>query len=129
MMAQWGPFLFGVSSEQIFTFRNMKRTYSSRWATHEVWGEKPKTESMGPASQEVTLTITLDAEYGINPLEALRLFREAAERGDVDYLYIGGKRISDNAFYIASGTENWNEIWNEGELVRATAELTFGEYR
>ena len=128
-IAQWGSFTFGVSSEQVLTFCKMKRAYSGRWVSHDVWGEKPKMEYMGPAMQEVTLEVILDAEYGINPLESLRLFREACERGEVNHFYIGGRRLSDNGFYIVSGTEDWKTVWSGGELIRATAELTFGEYR
>ena len=128
-MAQWGDIAFRVNSEQVFTFRKLSRSYSSRWHAHEVIGEKSKMEYQGPDLQELTIEVFLDAEYGTKPLDALNRFRAASESGEVNHFYVGGKRLSDNPFYIASGIEDWKEVWNEGELVRASAQLTFGEYR
>jgi len=127
-MAQWGRIAFKVSSESVFTFRNMKRSYSARWEEHALIGRQPRMEFKGPSADEITITVTLDAECGVKPRVSLKLFREAAKLGEVDYFYVGGKRVGWNKFCIVSGTEIWEEIWNKGELKRATAEITFKEY-
>jgi len=128
-MAQWGDITFQVNSDRVFTFRKMKRTYSTRWAGHEILGDRPKMEFQGPGMDEITIEVVLDAELGVNPRDTMQLFHDAAKRGEVNHFYVGGKRVAENKFYIAGGTESWNEIWNEGELIRASASLTFGEYR
>ena len=78
---------------------------------------------------EITIRVILDAEYGINPRKMLKKFRSAAKNGKVHFFYVGGKKICKNKLYISSGSESWDEIWNKGELIRASATLTFSEYR
>ena len=128
-MAKWGDITFKVNSDQVFTFRKMKRSYSARWASHNIIGKRPKMEFQGPGMDEITIEVILDAELGVKPRATMKKFRSAAKKGLVAYFYVGGKKVAANKFYIASGEENWNEIWNKGELVRATASITFGEYR
>lgn len=52
----------------------------------------------------------------------------AAKSGLVDYLVIGGRRIGNSKVYISSMSEEWDCIWNRGELVKATINITFSEY-
>ncbi|MCD8364783.1 MAG: phage tail protein [Clostridiales bacterium] len=127
-MAQWGSIKFSVSSSKVFSFNNMKRSYSGRWASHNIIGKRPKMEFQGPDLDEITIEVILDAEMGVTPRSVMNDFRSAAKSGKVGYFYVGGSKVAVNKFYIEKGTENWNEIWNKGELVRATAQLTFKEY-
>ena len=46
----------------------------------------------------------------------------------MDYLVIGGKIVGKNKVYLESMSEEWNCVWNKGELVKATVELVFKEY-
>lgn len=128
VMARWGNIKFAVNSDKVFSFRDMKRSYSSRWAEHTIIGQKPRAEFQGPDLDELSIEVVLDAEMGVNPRSALSTFRKAAKNGLVAYFYVGGKKVAVNKFRLVSGTENWNEIWNKGELIRATAQLTFREY-
>lgn len=128
-LAKWGGITFRVNSNQVFSFRKMKRSYSARWATHNIAGKRPKMEFQGPNMDEISIEVILDAELGVKPRAAMKQFRSAAKKGKVDYFYVGGKKVVARKVYISAGTENWNEIWNGGELVRATATLTFNEYR
>lgn len=129
VMARWGDIKFKVNSEKIFSFSDMKRSYSARWASHSIIGKRPKMEFQGPDMDEITIKVILDAEFGVKPRATMRKFRVAAKRGKVAYFYVGGKKVVIHKLYIASGTENWDEIWSKGELVRATANITFKEYR
>ena len=112
-----------------FTFRKMKRSYTARWNDHNIIGKRPKAEFMGPDFDEITIEVILDAELGVSPRATMKKFRSAAKKGKVAYFYVGGSKVATYKFRIMQGTENWNEIWNNGELVRATASLTFKEYR
>lgn len=128
-LAQWGDIAFQVTADQVLSFQKMKRSYSGQWASHNIIGKRPKLEFQGPKMDEVTMEAILDAELGVKPLDAMYRFREAAKNGKAYYLYIGGKKVAINKFYIESGTENWDRVWNKGELARATVSLTFKEYR
>jgi hypothetical protein len=128
-IAKWGRIRFKVNADKVFSFKGLKRTYSGKWSDHSIIGRKPKMEFCGANAQEISMEVILDAELGVNPRSELDKFVSAAEHGDIDYLYIGGRKICNNRLCIASGTDNWNTVWNNGELVSATASLTFSEYR
>ncbi len=40
--------IFEVSDDYMFTFKDMTREITSRWANHEPQGVKPKPEFLGP---------------------------------------------------------------------------------
>lgn len=127
-IASWGSVTFKVNSEKILSFSGMKRTYSGRWASHNIVGKRPISEFQGASLDEVTIDVTLDAEFGVKPRATMKIFREAAKKGYAAYFYVGGVKVSINKYIVKSGTENWNEIWSKGEVVRATAQITFQEY-
>lgn len=127
-IASWGDITFRVNSDKVFTFRKMKRSYTARWNDHNIIGKRPKSEFLGPDLDEISIEVILDAELGVRPRDMMQQFRSAAKSGRVAYFYVGGSKVASNRFRITQGTENWNEIWNNGELVRATATLTFKEY-
>lgn len=128
-IAKWGDAVFKVNANQVLSFSKMRHSYSTRWTSHNIIGQKPKMEFQGSDMDEVSIEIVLDAELGVNPRNILKYFQSEAEKGSVHYFYVGGQKVTDEKLYIASGTENWNKIWSGGELVKASASLTFGEYR
>ena len=110
---------FEVSSNKIV---------SARWQAHSLLGKKPKSEFLGPDADETTLTVVLSAEHGVKPRATLEKLENAVASGTVDYLVIGGKIVGKNKVYLESMSEEWNCVWNKGELVKATVELVFKEY-
>ncbi len=66
----WGSKVkFSVSDKKQFTFQNMKRSSSGRWASHNIVGGRPKTEFLGPGMDEITMDVILSAN-----IVAARLF-------------------------------------------------------
>ena len=134
-IAKWGDAKFAVSANykksklKVFTFRDMERSYGVRLAEHNIIGKGPKIEFQGVEADELTLEVILDAELGVKPRSTMAIFRDAAKKGEKHPFYVGGSAVSQNSYIIKSGTEHWNEIWNKGELVRASTNITFKEYR
>ena len=62
-----GNIVFEVSSRKVRTFRDLKRTHKARFATHNLIGNKPMLEYIGPDVAEITFTMQLSASLGINP--------------------------------------------------------------
>lgn len=131
-MAQIGNFgkliTFEVSSEKMLALKDLKRTVAGRWKKHEIVGAAPRSEFQGPDLDETTVTAILSAEYGVKPRATIERLEAAARSGEVDYLIIGGKRVGTGKVYISSISEEWGTIWNKGELVKATINITFAEY-
>lgn len=128
-IGNWGSVIkFEVSTRKMLTFQNMKRTVSGRWENHAILNKKPKGEFKGPDASGTTMDVLLSAEHGVNPRTMLTNIESAVESGRAEYLYIGGRKIGSGKMVIESVSETWNEVWNNGELVKATASLTFSEY-
>lgn len=129
-IGQWGSNIkFSVNSDKQLSFRDMKRTSSARWTSHNIIGKRPKTEFLGPGMDEVTLEVVLSAEMGVRPRSEMAKFRSACKKGEVHYLYINGKKVCKNKMAITAVSESWDEIWSQGELARAVVSVTFSEYR
>ena len=131
-MAQIGNFgkliTFEISSEKMLALKDLKRTVAGRWKKHEIVGAAPRSEFQGPDLDETTVTAILSAEHGVKPRATIERLEAAARSGEVDYLIIGGKRVGTGKVYISSISEEWDTIWNKGELVKATINITFAEY-
>lgn len=131
-MAQIGNFgkliTFEVSSEKMLALKDLKRTVAGRWKKHEIVGAAPRSEFQGPDLDETTVTAILSAEHGVKPRATIERLEAASRSGEVDYLIIGGKRVGTGKVYISSISEEWDTIWNKGELVKATINITFAEY-
>lgn len=121
---------FEVSSDKILTFNKLKRTQSGRWAQHQVLGKPARSEFQGPGLTTASMQVVLSAEHGIKPRSMISKIEKAVRTGQVETLVIGGKVFGWGCkWYIESVSETWDEVWNGGELVKATATLNFTEYR
>jgi hypothetical protein len=54
--------------------------------------------------------------------------RSHIRRGIADYLVIGGRYVGDNPYILTDMSETWEEIWEQGQLFKATVKLSFKEY-
>ena len=129
MIGTLGPnLIFTVSDDYVLTFSGMTRDVSSRWATHETPGVKPRAEFLGPGLQSVSLPITLSSNLGVKPREMLERVEQMVETGDTEYLILGYRPVGKNRFRVTASSETWDVIYNQGELARAKLTLTLEEY-
>ena len=120
--------IFEVSDDVILTLRNMKREVTGRWTEHETMGEKPKAEFLGAGLQTVSFDIQLSATLGVRPRAVMESIEAMVENGTAEYLIIGNKPVGRNPFCLLSSSEEWNTIYNGGQLVRAMVSISLGEY-
>lgn len=129
-IGSWGSDLvFSVNANAQLPFTDFKRKVSAKWATHDILGDKPRAEFQGMEQTENSMEITFSAHRGQSPRKCIERLEEACRNGEINYLYIGGKRVGEEKCYIESIDSDWNEVWNKGELIRATVEITFKEYK
>ncbi len=129
VVGSWGnTIIFRTSDSRILTFSNFSRTVSSSWANHSRIGRKDKSEFVRPDLQKITFTIVLDATLGVKPRETLEKIAGAVEKGTVNTLVIGGKKVGSSRWVIQSASEAWDYILQEGQLVHAKVSLTMEEY-
>lgn len=120
--------IFTVNNNKVLTFSDLNRTVSGRWATHSAINKREKTEFIGPGLANMTMTIVLDAGLGVKPRSVIKSIETAINKGTAEHLVIGGKKISSNKYRITQMSEMWDIVTKDGELYKATANLTFEEY-
>jgi len=128
-IGHWGKELsFYVNSKKQMPFRNLKREVGSRWASHNIVQQNPRTEYQGMEQTKITLEVTFSAYHGQRPYKSVSRLNTACKKGYINYLYIGGHRLGGKKYYIKSVSTTWDEVWSKGELVRASCDITFEEY-
>lgn len=119
---------FRTSRDKILTFRDFNRDGGARWTTHSRINRKPLTQFLGPDIDTFSFEVVLDAAHGVKPRKTLDRIRKYKDAGTPAYLIIKGKKVSKYKLVITKMSETWDEIYNKGELVRATVKLEFQEY-
>lgn len=127
-MGCWGGIIFKISETNLLPMQNMKQDLSGRWAKHDVIGSKPKSEFQGADLRTFTLSTIVDVQFGLKPHTMMKKINQACENGKVDILVIGTHKIGTRKWKLEKVSESYDLIYRQGELARATIDLTFSEY-
>lgn len=119
---------FSVSSSKVQTFSNYSETIGSRWTEHNIQQRFPRSEFLGSDLMTVTMTVVLDAAYGVKPLSVRNKIKDCVRNGTKEYLIIGGKQVSGNKYKITNAQNTWDIVLNNGKVQKITMNLTFQEY-
>jgi hypothetical protein len=128
VIGSFGDVIFEVSTRRVRTFDNFARGGSGRWAEHEIINQKPVPEFTGPGLEEISFSVRLDANMGVNPESELKKLREMRDTGKVADLIIGGEPISESMWVLESLREQHKVFSGNGRIIIATAELSLKEY-
>ena len=120
--------VFETSDAKILNFKKMQRTVKGRWASHSRVGKKPKKQFLGPDADQLTFTITLNAEHGVKPRKTVENIEKLIRTGKPQTVVIGSKKVGSNKYAITEISENWDTILNRGEVVKITCDITLEEY-
>ncbi|MEK3976051.1 phage tail protein [Psychrobacillus sp. FSL K6-1267] len=123
-----GGIVFEVSSKKNYTFKDFSRSGSARWNEHEIIASKPISEFLGADLEEITFTIILKAEFGVNPLKQLEIMRKIRDTGKTAPFVLGGKPLSINHWSIRQISETHKTVDNKGNVLNVEATLTLKEY-
>jgi len=120
--------LFEVSSERVLTFRNMVRNNSVRFATNNTLLKKPISQYVGPSLDNISLTIILDAQYGVDPQAEYDKLINAQRDGDLVSIIIGKTAFGTYRWRIADLSIPKEQIDNRGFIRRSEVTLSIEEY-
>ena len=127
-IGNWGTTIkFQTSDDKILTFNGLKRTNSVRTSKHNIIGEKPKIELLGPELQSITFSIELNAMLGVRPRIVEKKLREKLYEGTVAPLVIGGKIICSKAM-ITNISSSYDTVLRKGEILSMSLDITMTEY-
>lgn len=131
-MARIGNFgkliIFETSDKRVLNFNSFQKTVSGNWATHDRIGKKPQSEFLNANLQQITFTITLNAQHGVRPRQTMDSIEKAVETGQVESLVIGAAKVGKYRWKITQMTEAWDVVMDRGEIQKATLNLTLEEY-
>lgn len=120
--------VFETSDVKILNFRKMQRTVKGRWDSHSRVGKKPKKQFLGPDADQLTFTLTLNAEHGVKPRKTVENIEKLIQTGKPQTVVIGSKKVGSNKYVITEISENWETILNRGEVVKIICDITLEEY-
>ncbi|MDF9845528.1 MULTISPECIES: phage tail protein [unclassified Paenibacillus] len=123
-----GTVVFVVSPEATRTFQDFSRNVASRYAKHEILGQKPKTQWLGPGLDTISFTMWLDARHGLNPRKELDRLIELERAGKALPLIVGKKGIGTGLWIITGLSQVWKRIDNSGNVLFATVNVSLEEY-
>lgn len=128
VIGSFGRLIFEVSEKKTQTFNNFTRTVSPRYVEHNIIGQKPKLEFVGPGADPVSFDVKFRAELGINPEKQVAELREYANTGRKDLFIRGNSPISSNYWVIEEMTETHKRIDNLGNVLEIHASIELREY-
>lgn len=123
-----GTVVFVVSPEATRTFQEFTRNAASRYAKHEILGQKPKTQWLGPGLDTISFTMWFDARHGLNPRKELDKLTELERAGKALPLLVGKKGIGTGLWIITGLDQAWKRIDNAGNVLFATVNVSLEEY-
>lgn len=127
-LGSFGEIIFEVSYEQMRTFFDFTRSASGRWVAHERFGQKPRSEFLGPSLDEISFTMRFDVKHGMNPKAEMDRLLDWCRSGKVETLIIGGTPIGRDQWTIKSVTQNWKVLDGQGRLLTGEANVSLEEY-
>ena len=128
MIGTLGEVVFEVSASKVKTFDGMKRSGTGRWATHDIIGQKPVMEYLGPGIEQISFTMRLDVFLGVNPSEELAVLRQMRDTGEAVSFVLEGQPVTDNLWVIESLSEDYPAIDNAGRILVANVDINLKEY-
>jgi len=128
MVGSLGEIVFDVSSESILTFDGLQVSHSAKYAEHAIHGRKGLLEFTGFSPANMSMTISLNAELGINPKEELERLKEIFYSHEAILFILNGEPQGENLWVIESLSEKHEDISNIGISNYIEVSLTLKEY-
>lgn len=123
-----GDVPFIVARGFVRTFKDYGRESSGRWAKHDLIGEKPVLEFLGPDIEKISFAMQLRSDNGLNPEREAARLREMRDNGEVVVLMLNGSPVGKNSWVVESVGEQV-KAWNAfGRALSITLDVTLSEY-
>lgn len=126
VLGAFGSLPFVCSYGKVLTFHDLSRENAVRFAKHDVLGQKPILEFIGPELSTVSLSIRFDTSLGVPPLVGLKHIKAMMDNGMHKSLVIGGEYIG--RFVIESISEERRFHTGAGVCQVAEATIKLTEY-
>ena len=106
-------------------FRGLGRSAPGRYQQHDVVGQKPVLEFIGPGLEQISFDMRFDVGLGINPIAEIDKLRAARDAATIMPLTIGGSFLGD--WIIEDVKDSWDRVDNRGTLLVASVSVSLKE--
>ncbi|MGG1442165.1 phage tail protein [Brevibacillus laterosporus] len=127
-IGSYGSLVFEVSIDKMRPISDLSRSAASRWATHERFGQKPRSEFLGPSLDTIGFTMRFDVRYGMNPKAEMDQLLDWCRSGKAETLIIGGTPFGRDQWVITNIVQKMPVIDGQGRVLVGTADVTLEEY-
>ena len=100
-----GNVVFEVSDTRVFTPSQVTRERKARIEEHQVQGALPCVDCIAPELGTFSISMTLSAALGVNPMREADSLGAMCKRGEVNRLILGG--LNWGKVIIESVTQDW----------------------
>lgn len=109
---------------------NYTRKAEARWQTHDIIGQKPVSEFVGPGLESISFDLKLDVELGVAPEDELDKLRKMRDTGEKVFLILGGYPVfgNNNRVYITDLEENVLRTNGKGKILAIDVSISLQEY-
>ncbi|PAV38057.1 hypothetical protein CJ260_11460 [Megasphaera sp. ASD88] len=127
-VGNFGDIPFVVASGYVRTFREYSRESAGRWTKHDIIGQKPVLEFLGPDVEKIRFKMMFRADQGMNPEKEVQQLRELRDTGEADVLILAGEPVGENSWVIESIGEQVT-FWDaNGNVLSVTVDVALTEY-
>ncbi len=128
MIGTLGCVIFEVSEDSIKTFQDLSFSRQANYTEHKIINSKGLLEFTGLNAVTCSLKIILDASLGLIPAEELKTLRDMLNNHEAVAFILGGEVQGQGLWVIESMNETLELITNNGEIFRASVNLSLKEY-
>jgi hypothetical protein len=126
MVGNLGPIVFTTGDHKILTFYDLGFSLSPRLGTHEPAMRAPKMEFVGPGQLEMSFSMNLNVQQGVDARKQCDELAELAQRGEVLAFFIGERPFGN--FLIAGLSGGYKTIDGAGGIWNGSVQITIKEY-
>lgn len=121
-----GGVVFSVSTNQVKTFDDLKRSGSAKYASHNRHLKDTLLEFTGNDPDKITFSMALSTFLGVDPQAEISSLQAAKRAGRIMHLVIG--RQSYGNWVITSLSTDYDRIDNKGNVLIANVNISLTAY-
>ncbi len=121
-----GGVVFSVSTNQVKTFDDLKRSGSAKYASHNRHLKDTLLEFTGNDPDKITFSMALSVFLGTDPQNEISALRAAKRAGRIMHLVIGRKSYGN--WVINSLSEDYDRVDNKGNVLIANVSVSLTAY-
>lgn len=125
-LGSFGPVAFQVSSDEVFTVRDLARKRPARVAVHEVLSRPCKLQFLGVGPWELSFRIHLHPGFCSDPLARIADLERIQAEGEHHAFVLGGRNLG--RFLLTEIEETDRFLGKGGRLAGARLDITLKEY-